>query len=173
MGDRIHAVRLVPHESWRPGANGIIVAQTTLGVTARAQADIDALAAAKKIVFNLENESEALLLRVRSDGTVDDDNILQLYLGRKGDHYLNIGQLTATQGTQEASDSTYFAGPITPTTEVALFDGEESDQDDDSMSMYYFLTLGFDRLVIIASTLASTTVYVDIVGVSGAYRHSG
>jgi len=151
--------------SWQPPANGITVAQAALGVTARAQADIDGLTTTKKIVFDLSGaKSRAVLLRIRSDGSEDDSNVLQAYLGRQGDHYFNVCQLTCVQGTQEAGNSTYFADGITPANEIALFDGEEASVTN-AMGLYFLRTFGFDKLVIIVSTLASTTVYVDLVNV--------
>jgi len=140
---------------------GITVAQAALGVTARAQADIDAIADTTKIVFDIDTW-EAGLLRIRSDGSEDDSNVLQLYIGKQGDHYMNIGQLTCLQGTQEGGNSTYLADSITPASEKALFDGEELSVTNE-MGLYHFRTMGFDRLVVIVSTLASTTVYVDAV----------
>lgn len=158
-------IEIARQQSWQPPVNGITVTQVALGVTARAQADIDDLAITKKIVFDLSGaQSRALLLRIRSDGSEDDSNVLQLYLGRDKDHYIKIGQLTCLQGTQEAGNSTYFADTITPANEVALFSGVETNIVD-SIAFYSLRTFGFDKLVIIVSSLASTTVYVDLVNV--------
>lgn len=143
---------------------GITVAQVAPGVTQRSQADLDSLADANKIVFDIDTW-EAVLLRVRSDGSENDSNVLQLYIGRQGDHYMNIGQLTVLQGTQEGGNSTYFGDSITPANEKGLFDGEELSVTNE-MGLYFLKTMGFDRLVIIVSTLASTTVYADIVRAS-------
>jgi hypothetical protein len=46
-----------------------------------------------------------------------------------------------------------------------LFDGEETTIAN-SMGLYFFKTLGFDKLVIIAPTLTATTIYVDVVNVN-------
>lgn len=165
MGIRDYTIKIVGQQDWRPGVNGITVAQAVLGVTERAQADIDDLAATKKIVFDLEGYPEAVLLRIRSDGSNNDSNVLQLYYGRQRDHYLKIAQLTVLQGLQEAPDSTNFGDSITPANEITLFDGEEYSGSDD-MGFYFLKTNGFDKLVIIVSSLASTTVYVDLVNVN-------
>lgn len=167
MAEKQYSQKIVGQQSWRRGANGITVAQAALGVTERAQANIDGLAATKKIVFDLEGSPEAVMLRVRSDGSEDDSNILELYYGRDGDHYLRVGQLVVAQGTQPGPDSTYFGDDIDPSGEVTLFDGEEvSAEGQNGMGLYFVKTLGFDKLVIIASTLTSTTVYVDLVNVN-------
>lgn len=163
MGVRQYSVAAVDGGSFSNVA-GITSAQAAPGSTARSQASIDVLADSKKIVFDIDTW-EAALLRVRSDGSENDSNVLQLYLGRQGDHYFNIGQLTVLQGTQPGGNSTYLGDSVTPANEKALFDGEELSVTDE-MGLYFFKTMGFDRLVVIVSTLASTTVYADIVRAS-------
>lgn len=160
MGIRQYSVATVDSGSFS-NVGGITVAQAALGVTARSQADIDTIVNTTKIVFDIDTW-EAVLLRIRSDGSEDDSNVLQVYIGRQGDHYMNIGQLTVLQGTQEGGNDTYLGDNITPANEKGLFDGEELSVTDE-MGLYHFRTMGFDRLVIIASTLTSTTVYVDVV----------
>lgn len=160
MGEKQYSVASVDGGSFS-NVGGITVAQAVLGVTGRSQADIDVIADTTKIVFDIDTW-EAVLLRIRSDGSENDSNVLQVYLGRQGDHYMNVGQLTVLQGTQEGGNSTYFGDSITPANEKGLFDGEELSVTDE-MGLYHFRTMGFDRLVIIVSTLASTTVYADVV----------
>lgn len=139
---------------------GITSAQAALGVTARSQADIDALAATKKIVLDI-SLMPAAFLRIRSDGSEDDANVVELYIGKKGGHYFRIATLSTTQGQQPADNNTYFADGITPSNEKTAFGGQEITTTNE-IGLYWLYTLGFDTLVVIASTLASTTVYADI-----------
>ena len=146
---------------WRE-AGSITVENAALAVTGRDWDTVDAIAAANKVQIELrEPVPYALLFRFRTDGTEDDDSILQLYAARGEDDFHRIAQLTIVQGTQIDSGTIYFNDTITPASEDALFDGEESNLAD-MIAHYYMRTLGYDKFVFIASDLDSTTVYVDV-----------
>jgi len=140
----------------------ITVANAALAVTGRDWTTVNAIAAANKVQIELrEPIPYALLFRFRSDGDENVDSILQLYAARGEDHFHRIAQLTITQGTQIDSGSIYFNDTITPASEDALFDGEESDLAD-MIAHYYVRTLGYDKFVFVCSDLDTDTIYVDV-----------
>jgi len=144
-------------------AGSITVQNAALGVDGRDWDTVDAIAAANKVQIELrEPLPYALLFRFRADGDADIDSILQLYAARGEDHFHRIAQLTITTGTQDTGTATiHFIDTILPASEAALFDGEESDLAN-MIAHYYIRTLGYDKFVLIASDLDSTTVYVDV-----------
>jgi hypothetical protein len=147
--------------TWRT-AGSITVENAALGVTGRDWTTVDAIAAANKVQIELRSPIPyALMFRFRSDGSEDDDSVLQLYAARGEDDFHRIAQLTITQGTQIDTGSIYFNDTITPANEDSLFDGEESNLGN-MIGHYYVRTLGFDRFVFICSDLDTTTVYVDV-----------
>jgi len=150
-------------------AAGSITSETAaLAVSGRDVATVDALAAAKTIKLSPPLPGAyAMLLRFRADGAADLDSVLQMYAARGGGgegdgHYNRSAQLTVVTGTQDTGTSTiHFIDTITPASEDALFDGDESNLTN-MIAHYYMRTLGNDRFIIIASDLDSTTVYVDV-----------
>lgn len=144
-------------------AGSITSELTALGVTGRDVATVDALATAYTVKLTPPLPGPyAMLLRFRSDGSNDDDSVLQVYAARwADDHYHRVAQLTVVQGQQIDSGSIYFADTITPASEDALFDGEESNLAD-MIAHYYMRVLGCDRFIVTCSDLDTTTVYVDV-----------
>lgn len=143
-------------------AGSITVENAALAVTGRDWTTVDAIAAANKVQIELrEPLPYAFLFRFRSDGSDDDDSVLQLYAARGKDDFHRIAQLTVVQGTQIDSGSIYFNDTITPASEDALFDGEESNLTN-MIGHYYVRTLGFDKFVFICSDLDTTTLHVDV-----------
>jgi hypothetical protein len=104
---------------------------------------------------------KAVLLRFRTDGTEDQTNVLDILVARGTDHYNRIATITTTQGQQLYSTGIYFADTLTPASEDALFDGEESNLAN-YIAHYYVRTLGFDKWLFQVTTLNSTTVYIDM-----------
>lgn len=147
---------------WRV-AGSITVQNDDLGVDGRDWSTVNAIAAANKVQIELrEPVPYALLFRFRSDGSNNDDSVLQLYAARGQDHFCKVAQLTVKQGQQDTDTSTiHFVDDINPASEDALFDGEESDNAD-MIAYYYMRTLGFDKFVFICSDLDTTTVYIDV-----------
>jgi hypothetical protein len=146
---------------WRTAGN-ITVENAALGVTGRDWTTVNAIDATNKVQIELrEPVPYALLFRFRSDGSEDVDSVLQLYAARGQDDLHRVAQLTVVQGQQIDSGSIYFADTVTPASEDALFDGEESNLAN-MIGHYYIRTLGFDKFVFICSDLDTTTVYVDV-----------
>jgi len=152
----------VQQYAWRE-AGQITSAQAALAVDARDHASVEALAAAKKVLFKPEHGSVALEFRFRSDGSENDANTIQVYAAAGDDHYTRIAQLVATQGQQDASEG-HFADSIVETLDNWLTDTKvvQPSSVDNHIARYILNTHGYDRFLFIVSTLATTTVYVDV-----------
>lgn len=148
-----------PKSAWINAGN-ITTAQSDPAVTARSAASIEALS--NTITLTPPVGAYAMLLRSRTDGTEDDNNVLQVYATR-GDHYHKAAQLTCVQGQQLYSTGIYFGDTFTPASEDALFDGEESNLAN-QIAHYYMRTLGNEQFRVLLSTKAAgtTTVYLDV-----------
>jgi len=127
----------------------------------RTDALVEALADAKKVLIKLPSGIVSVELRFRSDGSANDDSIIQLFAAAGVDHYRNICQLTVTQGTQKHSGSIYFCDGVTPANEVWHTTVTELSGTGNHMGGYTFNTHGYDRLWIVANDLDTTTLYVD------------
>ena len=140
----------------------ITVESSDLGVTGRDAPTVEAIASTTAVRFSPPTpEPYAILLRFRSDGSEDDDSVLQLYGASGNDHYHKLAQLTVVQGQQIDSGSIYFVDTITPASEDSLYDGEESNIAN-SIAQYYMRILGCDRFAVICSDLDTSTIYVDV-----------
>ncbi len=96
------------------GSLTVVVAagQAPIDVDKRTNADVVALVAAKKIIYEPDNGQVAFEFRVRADGNDDDALVIPFYAAAGADRYTLIGNLTCTQGTQEADDSAFFCDAI-------------------------------------------------------------
>ena len=145
-------------------AGTITTENADLAVTGRDVTTVDALAAARTVKLTPPSPGPyAMLLRFRADGAENLDSVLQLYGARSSvDHYNKVAQLTIVTGTQDTDTSTiHFIDTITPASEDALYDGEESNAAN-TIAHYYCRVLGNDRFIVICSDLDTTTVYVDV-----------
>lgn len=131
------------------------------GTLGMADATVEALAAAKKIKITPPNGAPALALRFRFDGSANDSNVLELYAGHGVDHYHHRATLTILQGTQLYSGSIYFGDKCTPTNEVSYSTVTELSAEANFVAEYVFNLHGADRILLLCSTLAATTIYVD------------
>jgi len=144
---------------WK-NAGSIATEQSALGVDGRDVSTVDALSNTVKITFD-SVLPYALLFRFRSDGSEDDDSILQLYAARGDDHYHRVAQLTVVQGTQDTDTSTiHFVDTITPASEDSLFEADEYSLTD-MIAHYYMRTLGFDKFLFLCSDLDTANLYID------------
>jgi hypothetical protein len=147
------------HAKWVNLGN-ITAAATDHAVTARGVATVEAVTGELTLKPGVL-VPYAVLFRFRSDGSEDVDSVLQVYAARgDGDHYHKVAQLTVVQGQQLDTGSIYFVDTITPASEDALFDGEESNIAN-HIAHYYMRWFGCDRLSFICTDLDSTTVYID------------
>lgn len=147
---------------WRNAGN-ITVENAALVVTGRDWTTVDAIADANKVQIELrEPIPYALLFRFRTDGSDGDDSVLQMYAAKGEDHFHRVAQLTIVQGTQDTDTATiHFVDTITPASEDALFDGEESNLTN-MIAHYYIRTFGYDKFLFVCSDLDTSTIYVDL-----------
>lgn len=105
------------------GSLTVVVAagQAPIDIDKRANADIVALAASKKITYETDDGQVAFEFRVRADGTEDDALVIPFYAAAGADRYTLIGNLTCTQGTQEADNSAKFCDAISGGTTTAAW----------------------------------------------------
>lgn len=159
---------MVSRNSWSP-LGEITTQQAAIAVTARDAASVDALAPATKIIHDMYHEpNEVLELRVWSDGSENDVNVIEVYASRgKTDHFHRVATITATQGTQVRSGSKLFADTLA----VALLDDSflcASVQNENNQIARVFLdTNGYSRLLFVVPTLATTTVGIEAAAVTG------
>jgi len=155
---RVGSYKLGSNTGWTNKGN-LTTAEAALAADEMDTATADKLI--NTIKFVAIGNPYAVLLRVRSDGTEDDSNVIQIYQAKDADYYSRVAQLTCLQGAAQYAD-TYFTDSITPAEENPILDGEESlNTLADQIGTYYWRTLGNNKFLITVSTLTSTTVYVD------------
>ena len=157
MGSRAGSYLCTPQTKWI-NIGSIDTAASDFGATGRDWATVEAT---DDVLFlKPDFWPYACLLRFRSDSSENDTNVIQIYGAHGKDHYNKAAQITITQGQQIDSGTIYFADTLTPASEDALFDGEESNIAN-GIAHYYMRFVGVDRLAFLVSTLNSTTVYID------------
>jgi hypothetical protein len=129
-------------------------------VTARDDAAVEALADAKKVLIKPPNGIVSLEFRFRSDGSENDQNVVEMFAAAGVDHYRLIDQLTLDQGTQVFSGSIFFVDQIAQSgTEWITSPSPVSPAN--SIGSYVINRHAYDRFWFVASTLATTTLYID------------
>ena len=148
---------------WQLGGT-ITVQQAMLGAAALTHAAVEALASANKVLIEIPQGWIALELRFYSDGSANDEDIIQLYAASTSDsdpdHYRLFAQLTNLVGTQEYG-SNKFIDTITPANENWLTRCNEVSPANNTFGSYVFNTHGHTHILAIASTLNSTTIGVE------------
>jgi len=141
-------------------AGSITSAEAALAVDERDNASVEAFATAKTIIYKRRTNKVWAEARFRLDGSENDTSVLQVYAASGVDHYKFMGQLTITQGQQD-STSEHFADTIAPANEDTFFEAAEWDAAN-GIATYAWKMKGYDRFLIIVSTLGVTTVDADI-----------
>lgn len=153
--------------------NGIIttVAEAAdFAVTARDNASVEALAAAKKVIIRPPNGTVSIEFRFRFNGTAGDQHVLQCFAGAGVDFYRYFGQLTIDQGTQQhtagaAGTGILFIDTVLPANEQWHTAQTELSDAANHMGGYTMNMHSYDRIWIVASTLdvanSGTTLYID------------
>ena len=103
-------------------AGAIVAEEAALGVDERDTATAEALGSTKVVTIKPIGNPYAMLLRFRSDGSEDDDSVLQMYAARGSDHYHRIAQLTVVQGTQDSGAIVRPELCTDPTCQTNFFD---------------------------------------------------
>lgn len=140
------------------------IAGTDLDKDNRADAAVEALSATKTAIHYIHRNTVALEFRFRSDGADGISDTLQLYAASGIDHYTRIAQLVLVNGDQVHSGSILFKDTITETLLNWITDTKAVTPavSDNHISRYVLNTHGYDRFLFVASTLNSTTVYIDV-----------
>ena len=145
----------------------ITVTNGVLAVTARDETSVDALADANKVIYEVGEGVPALEFRFRTDGSDGDDTVLEVYAKPKTggsnespEHYTRIGTLTMIQGTQD-SNSEHFIDEIT-VSNAEWPSGPTAITTTNEIGRVLCNTYGYEKLVFVASTRDTTTIYVDV-----------
>jgi len=156
-------VNLKPYNGGKYSGKITVVAGATdyNGTLGMADATVEALASTKKIKITPPNGAPALAVRFRFDGSANDSNVLEMYVGHGVDHYHHRATLTILQGTQLYSTGIYFGDKCTPSNEVSYSTVTELSAETNFVAEYVFNLHGADRVLFLCSTLAATTIYVD------------
>lgn len=137
-------------------AGTITVAEPALAVNERDNASVEALADTKKVIIRPDDGTKALELRFRFDAS---SAIFQIYAARGEDYYTRV--CTATIGPSNQICSVGIFGD-TITLSNQEWHGLVAEQSvSDFIGRIRLETLGYDRFLIIASTLTATTAYID------------
>lgn len=152
--------QFVPKSDW-VNAGSITTAQTAL-TTDKSAATVDALAAAKTIIFIPINGQAAFEMRFKGDMTDADSNVINIYAMRgDDDDYRLIATLTLTTGTQTDGTNLY----VDTIVETVAFDWlstvkvhSPAGNDIGTVAMN---THCYKKFLFIATTLSSTSILVD------------
>lgn len=143
---------------------GITVQQTLLGASALTHAAVKVLADANKVLIEIPQGWVAAELRIYSDSAENTEDVIELYAAAtsdsKPDHYRHFATLTTLVGTQDRG-SDKFIDTINADSNWLTNKGAVSPADDTFAS--YALNLhGHGHILAIASTLASTTLSIEV-----------
>lgn len=146
----------------------VAAGQAPIDVDKRAHADIVALAAAKKAIYQPTNGTVALEYRFRSDGTENDALAVQMHAQARGaagdivdDYYTKIADLTVTQGAQAAGVG-YFADAIAHTNRDWLTPLRHLAAQENYIARYILNTHGYTDFLFVCTDLKNATnLYID------------
>ena len=155
--------------------DGKITAQCAAGdydVTHRDNTNVEALAAAKKVIIKFPNGVVSFELRFRFNGIAGDQHILECFMAAGNDYYNHCVTLTLDQGTQQhtagaAGTGIWFIDTVAPSNESNrwLTDRTEVSDSSNHIGGYTMNIHGYDRLWIVGSTLdtanAGTILSID------------
>jgi len=155
--------KYLPQFFWQSGGE-ITAQQAMLGADALTHAAVRALASANKALIEIPVGWIALEFRFYSDGSENDEDVLELYAAStsdsKQDHYRHFGQLTTSVGTQECG-SNKFIDTISPANEHWITRNNEISPANNTFGSYVMNTHGYSHILVIASTLNSTILGVE------------
>lgn len=145
----------------------ITSAQTALTVTGRDEDTVDALATTKTVIIEVPEGTPGYEIRLRADGNDNDTNILDFYAKPKTEgssldpeHYTRMFTLTGDRSTQIAATGIYFMDQFSLTNNEWT-PGVTVENTTNEIDRLRFNTDGYEKILIIATTLATTTIYVD------------
>ena len=150
----------------------ITSAQAALGAGAMDDASVEALAAAKRVIWTPEKRSVALEFRFEMDGSANDTSVVECYArsnrvdssgDTQVDEYTRFDTLTITQGTQEGNTaSTFFADLIAEANTAWVSDTRlvQVASGDNHIARLLINKHGYVKFCFIVSTLGVTTIHV-------------
>jgi hypothetical protein len=136
----------------------------------RGNAEVEALAAAKKVIIYLPVGIVSVEFRFRFNGTAGDQHVLQCFAAAGVDYYDRFATLTIDTGDMQhtagaAGTGIIFIDTIVPSVERWLTTQTELTSTADDIGRYTMNTHGYDRIWFVASTLdtanSGTTLYID------------
>lgn len=141
----------------------VAAGQAPIDPDKRAEADIVALATAKKVIYKPSNGTVAFEFRIRADGTEGDELVLQLLAAAGVDRYTKVMDLTCTQGTQDADDSAKFIDAMARTNSRWLTLIRVVAAEVNYIARGVMNTHGYDRFLWVSTDLQNATnIYIDV-----------
>ena len=148
---------------WRAGGE-ITSAQALLGASALTHAAVKALTGTKKVIIEIPQGWLAGEFRFYSNGADNIGDVVELYAAStsdsKPDHYRHVATLTLTNGTQEKESNTFIdtiSGNPVWLTNKGIVSPENNTFASFAMNFH-----GYSHILMIASTLNSTTLGIEI-----------
>jgi len=148
----------------------VTAAQTALATTQFAAVTAEALAAAGIINKHIPHGAANLELRFYGTASANDANVVNIYAKRDSDGYYQLlATLTVTSGTaQKGAATELWADTIVEDVDATpMASGAVISPADNSIARYYFKPGGYKTLLIIATTLNSTNLGVELASYSG------
>ena len=144
----------------------ISVQGTTLAVGGRAWADVKTYFTGTPTTYLGHTVPPNInAAEIRFQTTADaDSQVVEVWAARGTDHFTLVATLTLTGGKQEADNDLYFVDTIVASTEHLPKAGTVCDSAGDRICRYYVDLAGFDKLLILATTLAANTTLAVQVG---------
>lgn len=148
----------------------ISVAQNALATTQFAVTIAEALASTKIIKAEIPYGAANVELRFHGTASDADSNTLNIYAKRDNDDYYQLlATLTLVTGTGQKGAATelWVDGVTEDVDATPNGSGGAINLTDNSIGRYYFKPGGYKDLLIIATTLGSTNIGVEIAAYSG------
>lgn len=145
----------------KPATIGTISVQgTTLAVAGRAWADVRSYfttdTQTTHLGYTVPQDLNAGEFRFQTTAEAD-AQVVEIWGSRGSDHFTLLATLTLTGGTQEADNSLYFVDTIVATNEGLPQAGTVVDSATNRICRYYVDLAGYNKLLIMATTLAAAT----------------
>jgi len=116
----------------------------------------------KTVIWEPDDGTPAAEMRVRTNGTENDQFDIFIYAARGEDYYTKVGQIRFDQGTQDWSDG-HFADVVSEQSDTWTDLSVENVTDE--IGRVYFRTKGYDRFLFLSPDMLDddiTTVFIDI-----------
>jgi hypothetical protein len=156
--NKVSTVSAQPQSTWRRIAH-LTAAATTLTGAQLAKTTAEAQTGYKS--FEIPHDCNKFELRFRGDGSADDAEVVELYLVRGTDYYTRMVVLTVTLGTAVDLAGLLWADGVAEATDLLPGGGEARHDNNNMIGRYEITPGGYSHMLIGATTLNSTNLYVD------------